>query len=95
MLPEEKARLKIGKQIINAGWDIVEREEYVPGYAMAVKEVLMKGNTESDYILFIDNKAVVVVVEAKREENPLADDVMKQAEDYTVNPQEWYGVWFN
>lgn len=93
MLPEEKARLKIDKQLTNAGWEIVSRDEYVPNYAMAVKEALMNGNTESDYLLFIDNKAVAVV-EAKREENPLADDVQKQAENYAVNPQDWYGVWF-
>lgn len=94
MLPEEKARRKINKQLKNAGWEIVARDEYVPGYTMAVKEALMKGNKESDYLLFIDNK-VVAVVEAKREENPLADDVKKQVEDYAVNPQDWYGVWFN
>ena len=84
MLPEEKARRKINKQLKNAGWEIVARDEYVPGYTMAVKEALMKGNKESDYLLFIDNK-VVAVVEAKREENPLADDVKKQVEDYAVN----------
>ena len=61
---------------------------------MAVKEASMKGNTESDYLLFIDNKAVAVV-EAKREENPLAEDVKKQTEDYAVKPQGWYGVWFD
>lgn len=94
MLPEEKARVKIDKQLNNAGWEIVSRNDYIPGYATAVKEALMNGNTESDYLLFIDNKAVAVV-EAKREENPLADDVQKQAEDYAVNPQDWYGVWFN
>lgn len=30
MLPEERAREKIDKQLINAGWDIVSRNEYVP-----------------------------------------------------------------
>ena len=27
MLPEEKARVKIDKQLISAGWDIVSRDE--------------------------------------------------------------------
>ncbi|MCQ2417702.1 MAG: pentapeptide repeat-containing protein [Oscillospiraceae bacterium] len=96
MLPEEKAGQKIDKQIINAGWKIVSRNDYGPGSAkaMAVKVALMNGSTESDYLLFIDNKAIAVI-EAKREENPLADDVQKQAEKYAVNPQDWYGVWFN
>lgn len=92
--PEEKAREKIDKQLNDAGWDIVARDEYIPGYALAVKEALMKGNTESDYLLFIDDKAVAVI-EAKKEDNPLADDVEKQVENYAVNPQDWYGLWFD
>ena len=88
MTPEEKARVKIDKQLKNAGWDIVPRDEYVPGDTLAVKEALMGGNTESDYLLFVDNKAIAVV-EAKREENPLDDSVAKQAEGYAVNPQSW------
>lgn len=93
MLPEEKARVKIDKQLRNAGWDIVARNEYLPNSTSAVKEALMGGNTESDYLLFIDGKAIAVV-EAKREENPLGDEVKKQAEDYAVSPQNWYGLWF-
>lgn len=93
MLPEEKAREKIDKQLIHAGWDVVSRYEYIPGSTSAIKEALMKGNTESDYLLFVDDKAIAVV-EAKREENPLGKDVAEQAEDYARNPQEWYGVWF-
>lgn len=93
MLPEEKARVKIDKQLRNAGWDIVARNEYLPNSTSAVKEALMGGNTESDYLLFIDGKAIAVV-EAKREENPLSDEVKKQAEDYAVSPQDWYGLWF-
>ncbi|MBP3902216.1 MAG: DEAD/DEAH box helicase family protein [Blautia sp.] len=93
MLPEERAREKIDKQLNNAGWDIVSRDEYVPRSASAVKEALMQGNTESDYLLFVDDKAIAVV-EAKREENPLGEDVMRQAEDYACNPQNWYGVWY-
>ena len=93
MLPEEKARVKIDKQLLSAGWDIVSRDEYVSKNAIAVKEAIMQGNTESDYLLFVDDKAIAVV-EAKREENPLGEDVQKQAEDYACNPQKWYGLWF-
>lgn len=92
MLPEEKARVKIDKQLRNAGWDIVSRNEYLPNSTTAVKEALMVGNTESDYLLFIEGKAIAVV-EAKREENPLGDEVKKQAEDYAVSPQSWYALW--
>ena len=94
MLPEEKARVKIDKQLRNAGWDIIARNDYLPNSTSAVKEALMGGNTESDYLLFIDGKAIAVV-EAKREENPLGDEVKKQAEDYAVSPQSWYGLWFD
>lgn len=93
MLPEERAREKIDKQLINAGWDIVSRNEYVPKSTSAVKEALMHGNTESDYLLFVDDKAIAVV-EAKREENPLGSEVEKQAEDYARGPQSWYGLWY-
>ena len=93
MLPEEKARVKIDKQLTSVGWEIVSRNEYVPGSASAVKEALMQGNTESDYLLFVDDKAIAVV-EAKREENPLGEEVQAQAEDYARNPQSWYGLWF-
>lgn len=92
MKPEEAAREKIDKQLMNVGWDIVSRDEYIPMSTTAVKEALMQGNTESDYLLFIDNKAIAVV-EAKREENPLGDDVAEQAEDYATHPQNWYGLW--
>lgn len=92
MLPEERAREKIDRQLKKAGWEIVSREEYTLHSASAVKEGLMQGNTESDYLLFVDDKAIAVV-EAKREENPLAEDVQSQAEGYATHPQNWYGLW--
>ena len=92
MLPEELARVKIDKQLNNAGWDIIARNEYLPNSTVAVKEALMKGNTESDYLLFIDGKAIAVV-EAKKEANNLGDKVAAQAESYSANPQAWYALW--
>lgn len=94
MTPEEKARVKIDKQLRNAGWDIVSRDEYIPSNALAVKEALMLGNKESDYLLFIDDKAIAVV-EAKKEENSLGDIVAAQAEAYSKNSQSWYPLWFD
>lgn len=92
MLPEEKARIKIDKQLTAAGWDIVARDEYIPFNASAVKEALMQGNKESDYLLFVDDKAIAVV-EAKAEDNSLGDVVAQQAEWYSQNPQSWVGLW--
>lgn len=39
--PEEKARKRIDKQLNDAGWEIVPRDEYVPHDTQAVKEALM------------------------------------------------------
>ncbi len=93
MFPEEKARVKIDKQLNNAGWDIVDRQDYIPNYALAVKEALMQGGKESDYLLFVDNKAIAVV-EAKKESDSLGPKVASQAEHYAKTPQNWYGLWF-
>ena len=93
MLPEELARIRIDKQLNHAGWEIVSRNEYVPNNSIAVKEALMQGNRESDYLLFIDDKAIAVV-EAKKEASCLGKIVAQQAESYSVHPQKWYGLWF-
>ena len=94
MLPEEKTRVKIDKQLMDAGWNIVPRDEYIPNLSLAVKEALMQGGKESDYLLFVDNKAIAVI-EAKKEGNPLGSDVAEQAESYAVMPENWYGTWFD
>lgn len=73
MLPEELARIKINKQLQDAGWDIVSRMEYIPNTTSAVKEALMKGSKESDYLLFVEDKAIAVV-EAKKEDNMLGEE---------------------
>lgn len=93
MFPEELARVKIDKQLNNAGWDIVSRLDYLPNSTVAVMEGLMKGNTESDYLLFVEGKAIAVI-EAKKEENNLGTVVAQQAENYAYTPQPWYGLWF-
>ena len=68
MTPEEKARQKIDQWFTDAGWNIVDREDYEPTCsAVAIREGLLKGNLEADYFLFINGKAVGVL-EAKREE---------------------------
>ena len=59
MLPEERAREKIDRQLKKAGWEIVSREEYIPHSASAVKEALMQGNTESDHSLLWQAKPMV------------------------------------
>ncbi len=92
MLPEEKARVKIDDMLNRAGWYVVDRDEYVPQTTSAIREALTQGNKESDYLLFIDNKAIAVL-EAKRADNPLGEDVESQAENYARTPLSWYGLW--
>lgn len=94
MLPEEKARIKIDEKLSKAGWYIVDRDEYVPQTTSTIREALTQGNKESDYLFFIDNKAIAVL-EAKRADNPLGKDVESQAENYARTPLSWYGLWEN
>ncbi|MBE6851578.1 MAG: DEAD/DEAH box helicase [Ruminococcus sp.] len=92
MLPEEKARVKIDEKLNRAGWYVVDRAEYVPQTASAIREALTQGNKESDYLLFIDNKAIAVL-EAKRVDHSLGEAVESQAENYARTPLSWYGLW--
>ncbi len=59
MTPEEKARQKIDRWFADAGWKVVNRDDYEPTCtAVAIREGLLKGNLEADYFLFINGKAV-------------------------------------
>ena len=83
MTPEEKARIKIDQWFADAGWEVINRDEYEPtSTAVAIREGLLKGNLEADYFLFINGKAVGVL-EAKREEtDTFSSKVCEQAALY-------------
>ncbi|WP_456088128.1 type I restriction endonuclease subunit R [Parabacteroides sp.] len=83
MTPEEKARRKIDQWLTDAGWKVVDREDYEPACtAVAIREGLLKGNLEADYFLFINGKAVGVL-EAKREDiDAFSNKVCEQAALY-------------
>lgn len=83
MTPEEKAKQKIDQWFADAGWKVVDREDYEPTYtAVAIREGLLKGNLEADYFLFINGKAVGVL-EAKREDiDAFSNKVCEQATLY-------------
>ena len=67
MTPEEKARQKIDQWFTDAGWKVVDRDNYEPNCtAVAIREGLLKGNLEADYFLFINGKAVGVLEAKKR-----------------------------
>ena len=84
MTPEEKARVKIDQMLEDAGWKVVDREDYSPTItAAAIREALILGKKEADYLLFINGKAVGVL-EAKREEIDVSSvRVCEQASGYT------------
>ena len=81
MTPEEKARVKIDEMFEDAGWKVVDRDHFSTQlYAMAVKEGLMKGHKEADYLLFLGGKAVGVLEAKKEEIDVLSSVVEEQAE---------------
>ena len=84
MKPEELARVWIDQKLEESGWLIVNRDEYRPGMpAVAIREFLLKGQHEADYVLMLNGKAAAVL-EAKRGEIRLdAPQLIAQAEGYT------------
>ncbi len=94
MTPEEKARVRIDQWLTDAGWKVVNRDEYEPNVtAVAIREGLLKGNLEADYFLFINGKAVGVL-EAKREEVDISSDgVSEQVMTYAKSVPNCYQAW--
>ena len=88
MTPEEKARQEIDKLLTEAGWIIQDRVEFnrFAGIGVAVREFLMADNTEADYLLFVDGKAVGVI-EAKKSDLTLSG-VETQSQGYACNLPE-------
>ena len=91
MLPEEKSRIKIDQWFYDAGWEVVNRDQYTPtSTAVAIREGLLKGNLEADYFLFINGKAVGVL-EAKREEVDVSSGIVSdQVVTYAKNIPQYY-----
>lgn len=91
MTPEEKARHKIDQWFTDAGWEVINRDEYEPtSTAVAIREGLLKDNLEADYFLFISGKAVGVL-EAKREEtDAFSSIVCEQAALYAKSVPNIY-----
>ena len=95
MNPEEKARVIIDRMFEEAGWKVVDRDKYAPNMtAVAIREGLMVGNREADYLLFLNGKAVGVL-EAKRIEIDINSDIVQeQARLYTLSCPKWCQAWF-
>lgn len=60
MTPEEKARQKIDLWFAEAGWKVINREDYEPTCtAVAIREGLLKGNLEADYFFSLTERLLV------------------------------------
>ena len=94
MKPEERARVWIDNKLEASGWRIINRDEYQPRMsAVAIREMLLKGNHEADYLLMVNGKAAAVI-EAKREEIELdSPKLIEQAEGYTKQLLPWCRTW--
>lgn len=88
MTPEEKARIEIDKMLEQAGWIVQDRSELNIRASMgvAIREFVMKDNGESDYLLFVNGKAIGVL-EAKKAELSLSG-VENQSQSYACNLPE-------
>lgn len=94
MTPEDKARVQIDQMLETAGWKVVNRDEITVGMqALAVREGLLEGNLEADYLLFVGNRAVGVL-EAKRAEIDVTLPVVTgQALNYSHKVPDWCQAW--
>src|SRR5437016_4460092 len=91
--PEELAREKIDKLLTDCGWTIQNRRtiNFSVARGVAIREALLKGRDEVDYLLFVDGKAIGTV-EAKPEGHTLIG-VEEQSGKYGKNLLEVYGKW--
>ena len=83
--PEEIAREWIDKRIEEAGWALVNRDEYRPSLnAAVIREALLTGKKEADYYFHINGKAVAVLEAKKESISTKNKKLIAQAEDYAV-----------
>lgn len=55
--PEERARQWIDRKLEDAGWKVINRDEFAPGMtAVAVREAAMMHGLEADYLLLLNVK---------------------------------------
>src|SRR4030095_3236589 len=91
--PEELAREKIDKILADCGWIIQSRNtiNLSAGRGVAIREALLKGRDEVDYLLFVDGKAIGTV-EAKPEGYTLTG-VEEQSGKYGKGLLDIYPKW--
>jgi type I restriction enzyme R subunit len=91
--PEELAREKIDKLLTECGWILQNRStiNLSAGQGIAIREALLQGRDEVDYLLFVDGKAIGTV-EAKPEGHTLTG-VEEQSGKYGKGLLDIYPKW--
>src|SRR6266702_3765367 len=91
--PEELAREKIDKLLTDCGWTIQNRStiNFSVARGVAIREALLKGGDEVDYLLFVEGKAIGTV-EAKPEGHTLTG-VEEQSGKYGKGLLDIYPKW--
>jgi type I restriction enzyme, R subunit len=91
--PEERARENIDKLLTACGWNVQDRKSInlSAGQGVAVREALLKGGDEADYLLFVYGKAIGTV-EAKPEGFTLTG-VEEQSGKYGKGLLDIYPKW--
>src|SRR5436190_2905815 len=91
--PEELAREKIDKLLTDCDWPIQNRStiNFSVARGVAIREALLKGGDEVDYLLFVDGKAIGTV-EAKPEGHTLTG-VEEQSGKYGKGLLDIYPKW--
>src|SRR6266536_750359 len=91
--PEELARENIDALLTQCGWTVQNRStiNLSASRGVAIREALLKGRDEVDYLLFVDGKAIGTV-EAKPEGHTLTG-VEEQSGKYGKGLLDIYGKW--
>jgi type I restriction enzyme R subunit len=91
--PEELARERIDKLLTDCGWTIQNRStiNFSAARGLAIREALLKGGDEVEYLLFVDGKAIATV-EAKPEGFTLTG-VEEQSGKYGKGLLDIYPKW--
>ena len=91
--PEELARQNIDALLTKCGWQVQDRKSINlgAGLGIAIREALLQGRDEVDYLLFVDGKAIGTV-EAKPEGHTLTG-VEEQSGKYGKGLLDIYPKW--
>ncbi len=89
LTPEARARVEIDKMLRAAGWEVQDRStiNLYAGRGAAVREFLLEGGQEADYLLFVNGKAVGAV-EAKKGGSTLTGVEIQSAKYATSVPSD-------